>query len=118
MTGLEPHPVFTLPTRAQIEALERAHGREVAAGKLQTIAKERSRCIQLEQEDPFNYGYRPPIWHVADELLEDGKEVVLADPDWDLQDAELRKIRPADFLAEALRRRELGLGRLIDHWPA
>lgn len=74
--------------------------------------EERAKRIMAEQDDPFTHGFRPPIWHVADELLVDGAEVVLVDPDWDLDDVELRKRRPPDFLAEAARRRELGLPKI------
>jgi phage terminase large subunit-like protein len=102
MTGLEPHPVFRLPTQEEARAM--------GPDRFGAVILERARRMQLELDDPLEYGYKPPIWHVADELLEDGKEVVLIDPAWDVEDPAIRRIRPPDFLKEAVRRRELGLG--------
>lgn len=77
MTGLEPHPVFKLPTPDQVRALERAMGREVAAQRLDQLRQERQRLMELERADPFNYGYEPPIWGLIDDLLVEGAQVEL-----------------------------------------
>lgn len=113
MTGLEPHPMFALPTREQVLALEKALGREEAATRINALIADRRRRIEAERNDPQGHGFRPPIWHVADELLTDGKEVVLVDPAWDIEDPQIRRIRPPDFLAEAVRRKQLGLGPIV-----
>lgn len=113
MIELPPHPIFRLPPREKVLALEAAVGREQAAARLTALVREFHRRIILEKERPLEHGYIPPIWRVSDELLQDGKEVVLADPDWDPRDPELQKIRPPDFIAEAMRRRETGEGKLV-----
>jgi hypothetical protein len=77
MTGLEPHPVFTLPTRAQMEALERAVGREEAARRLQLLASERARKMELAETNPLHHGFRPEVWNLVDDLLVDGNRVVI-----------------------------------------
>lgn len=79
MTGLEPHPIFTLPTREQALALEKALGREAAARRLNAVIEDRRRRMEAELEDPFVNGYESPIWHLLDDLLCDGKRVCLID---------------------------------------
>lgn len=79
MTGLEPHPVFKLPTREQMLSLEKAMGREVAAQRLNKLVEERRRLMELEREDPFVHGYEPPIWALIDDMLCEGKRVCLID---------------------------------------
>lgn len=79
MTGLEPHPIFTLPTREQALALERALGREAAARRLNALIEDRRKRMEAEIADPFQNGFEPPIWHLLDDLLCDGKRVCLID---------------------------------------
>src|SRR6188768_4296057 len=113
MTGLEPHPIFPVPTRDEIETMIREIGEPKAIERLAKFAQERGEKIALEMKDPYRYGYRPPIWHVADELLQEGKEIILVDPDWDLDDPALRRRRPPDFLHEAAARKKAGLGPIV-----
>lgn len=113
MIELPPHPIFKLPAQETLRAIERQIGREQFTRRLQVLVEELQERIQAELEQPFERGYRPPIWYVADELLEEGKEVVLVDPAWDITDPEIRKRRPLDFLEEAIRRRQLGLGPIV-----
>jgi hypothetical protein len=105
MTGLEPHPILRLPTQQEALAMGKA--------RFAQLCEMRAQRLIDEQTDPLNKGYRPPIWHVADELLVDGKEVILVDPSWDIEDPALRRRRPPDFLAEADRRKREGLGPII-----
>ena len=69
MTGLEPHPILP-PLR--VEAFRRL-GEEFA----RKAVEGRARRMQLERDDPFIYGFEPEIWHIVDDLLVDGKKVVL-----------------------------------------
>ena len=56
-------------TAAKAEAWARAHGRSVREGlKVLTAALERE--MQRRADDPFAFGYEPPIWFVASALLE------------------------------------------------
>ena len=56
-------------TPAKAEAWARAHGRSVAQGlKVLNAALERE--TQRRADDPFAFGYEPPIWFVASALLE------------------------------------------------
>lgn len=73
MTGLEPHPIFRLPTQEEARQL----GPDGAA---RWIAK-RKESMELERDDPFRHGYESPIWHVVDNLLVDGHDVKLLVPD-------------------------------------
>jgi hypothetical protein len=94
-----------LPTQQEALAMGKA--------RFAQLCEMRAQRLIDEQTDPLNKGYRPPIWHVADELLVDGKEVILVDPSWDIEDPALRRRRPPDFLAEADRRKREGLGPII-----
>lgn len=105
MTGLEPHPI--LPMLTQEMALQ---GGEAWKNE---FLKRRVTALMKELNDPHSCGYRPPVWYVADEMLVEGKEVVLVDPAWDIEDPALKKIRPPDFLEEAVRRRSAGLGPIV-----
>ena len=69
MTGLEPHPILQLPTRE--DAL--AGGEEW----LQRVLGERAQALENEKADPFNFGFRPAIWDLCDDLLCDGNKIVL-----------------------------------------
>ena len=69
MTGLEPHPILPLPNVEACRRLGENFARDAIA--------ERVRRMTLEKEDPFNYGFEPEIWHIVDDLLVDGKKVVL-----------------------------------------
>ena len=72
MTGLEPHPIFRLPTQSEAIGL----GPE----KMEIVVKERARRMQMEKDDHFGCGYESPIWHVVDDLLVDGNKILLVDP--------------------------------------
>src|SRR5215475_433930 len=70
MTGLEPHPIFELPTPAWVET----HGGRPA---LEAYIKERVDLMQMEKSDPLTNGFEPAIWNVVDDLLVDGNQVTL-----------------------------------------
>jgi hypothetical protein len=69
VTGLEPHPVLTLPTREQAIAM----GPE----RFRAMQVERAKRLQRAEDDPLRFGYKPEIWGVVDDLLVDGNKVVL-----------------------------------------
>jgi hypothetical protein len=77
VTGLEPHPIFKLPTRAQLEALERAVGREEAARRMQELIQDRRVRLEKAETNPLHHGYRPEIWNLVDDLLVDGNRVII-----------------------------------------
>lgn len=64
----QPDPVVDVPTRAQIEALVRQHGAK-APGMLRAIEIQRRELIAGRASDPWKFGYVPPIWKRAEELL-------------------------------------------------
>jgi hypothetical protein len=70
MTGLEPHPIFELPTREWVDA----HGGRPA---LEAYLEDRATLMQMEKSEPLTYGFEPAIWHMVDDLLVDGNEVIL-----------------------------------------
>jgi hypothetical protein len=70
MTGLEPHPIFELPTPEWVDA----HGGKPA---LEAYIENRVMLMQMEKSDPLTYGFEPAIWHAVDDLLVDGNEVIL-----------------------------------------
>lgn len=69
MTGLEPHPILRLPTQEKALAM----GPE----RFQKLIQERARRMALEQSDPANFGFKPEIWNVVDDLLVDGNKIIL-----------------------------------------
>jgi hypothetical protein len=69
MTGLEVHPVLELPSAEKFRRLGPDYARR--------IVEDRARRMQLEKDDPLNFGYEAPIWHIVDDLLVDGRKVVL-----------------------------------------
>lgn len=68
---LTPHPCLLLPDRAQMDQFIAAQGKEAFAQWINT----REERIRQAKEDPFRYGFKPPIWDLVDDLLCDGKEV-------------------------------------------
>lgn len=42
------------------------NGQTVAAERVLQLLEGRQKAIQLEQDDPFNYGYEPPAWAAID----------------------------------------------------
>lgn len=56
-------------TAAKAEAWARAHGRSVREG-LKVLNAALAVQMQRRAEDPFAFGYEPPIWFVASALLE------------------------------------------------
>ena len=72
--NITPHPVIPAPDEAMIEAiLAQDNGEQLLAEYI----VEREATIQREQEDPFNFGYEPDNWRVADELLNEYDEVLI-----------------------------------------
>lgn len=69
MTGLEPHPIFWLPTKEQAE--------KMGAARLQELARIRAEKMMEERNQPLERGFRPEIWNIVDDLLLDGNKVVL-----------------------------------------
>ena len=69
MTGLEPHPIFRIPSAETCRRLGEEFTRKAFA--------DRAERMQLERDDPFSYGFEPEIWHIVDDLLVDGQKVVL-----------------------------------------
>lgn len=68
-----PHPVMTPPSVADIEALVAQHGAEEVARRLQL----REDKIAAEKSDPYRHGYEPPHWKVADELLQEYRDLLV-----------------------------------------
>ena len=56
-------------TAAKAEAWARAHGKSVALG-MKVLGAALERETQRRADDPFAFGYEPPIWFVASALLE------------------------------------------------
>ena len=56
-------------TAAKAEAWARAHGKSVREG-LKVLGAALERETQRRADDPFAFGYEPPIWFVASALLE------------------------------------------------
>jgi phage terminase large subunit-like protein len=96
MTGLEPHPLFTLPTREQALAM----GPE----RFEALISERAKRMELERDDPLNNGYESPIWHLIDDMLCEGKRVCLIEHP-DILPADLRKTGSPQL--ELIGRREI-----------
>jgi hypothetical protein len=72
MTGLEPHPIFRLPSKEEALAM--------GPDRFELLRRERQRRMELERDDPLHHGFEPGIWHVVDDLLCDGKTVTIVDP--------------------------------------
>jgi hypothetical protein len=70
MTGLEPHPILPLPP---VEWADLPDGRP----RIEKWITERAVAMQLERLDSFKNGFEPEIWHVVDDLLCDGHQVIL-----------------------------------------
>lgn len=56
------HPVLTLPTQEEAAAIIAEHGVETLAEAM----AQRNEAIRAEQEDPLEYGFELPTWHLAD----------------------------------------------------
>lgn len=63
-----PHPLYPIPTQVQFEA--------DPEGVRDYLVK-RNRRILLEREDPFHFGFKPPIWALVEEALALGKREIL-----------------------------------------
>lgn len=70
---LTPHPLFHLPTKAESQRFIDAQGKEAFAA----WCNQREETIQAMAVDPYRNGHIPPIWNLVDDLLVDGKEVVI-----------------------------------------
>lgn len=70
---LTPHPVLKMPTEAEAAAFVRLKGADAFAN----WCNERENAITLMASDPYRAGHVPPIWNLVDDLLVDGKRVVL-----------------------------------------
>jgi len=57
-----PHPVLALPTPEQIYAM--------GVDEWMRLMKQRELIIKREKEDPFRYGWEPPVWRICDALLD------------------------------------------------
>ena len=76
MSGFEPtpHPVLKLPTPEQVAAmLALPDGK----AKLVEFYRDREERIRLMETDPLRYGYEPPVWATARELLEEYDEILM-----------------------------------------
>lgn len=72
ITGLEPHPVIQALSPEEILAL--------GPQRFADYKRRRREAMMLERTDPFRYGFEPEIWHVVDQLLCDGKKVLITVP--------------------------------------
>ena len=62
------HPVYTLPTKEQ--ALANPSGTEAYLLK-------RNLRIELENSDPYRYGYRPKVWELVERQIAKGFREIL-----------------------------------------
>ena len=69
MTGLEPHPILPALSADLLRRIGEAGAREAI--------ERRAQAMIAEKTDPFRCGFEPEIWHIVDDLLVDGKKVVL-----------------------------------------
>lgn len=72
-------PVHPLPSRVELEAMVAKHG----PGNVEKALRERHGMIQLRERDPLRYAiekWKPAIWDVCDNLLVDGRKIILLDP--------------------------------------
>ena len=69
-----PHPVHPMITRQQAELLLKESGGEK---RLKDALEAREQIIELEQADPFRFGYEPPHWKDADELIAGDDELYI-----------------------------------------
>jgi hypothetical protein len=107
-----PHPLLPLPSLESVHARVAKFGEAQARQDILFLKQERARIMNAERRDPFTRGYNSPIWNVIDQLLCDGNEVVLVNPNWNLQDRKFCRTIPDDFLREAARRKKSGAGPL------
>ncbi|HET9376408.1 MAG TPA: hypothetical protein VFO40_15650 [Chthoniobacterales bacterium] len=63
-----PHPVYPIPTREQAAA----NPKEVAEYLLK-----RNERIELENADPYRYGYRPSVWERVEAKIREGFREIL-----------------------------------------
>jgi len=63
------HPVLSLPTKRQAEAMGEA--------ELKKLLDEREKLIKAERDDPYYNGFEPDHWKMADELREDCSELLI-----------------------------------------
>lgn len=70
---LKPDPVLPLPTRAQV--LAAAQGGRLA--ELETALRNRAEAIALRTSDPLRYGYEPPTFKQARDLVAEFDEILL-----------------------------------------
>jgi hypothetical protein len=64
-----PHPVYPVPTREQAAANPEA---------VATYLVKRNERIELENADPYRYGYRPAIWERVEAKIRAGYREILA----------------------------------------
>jgi hypothetical protein len=71
------HPVYGPKfTRAHFDAADRA-GKKALKDYVDAF-QDAAKLIQLEKADPFSYGYEPPHWGHADDLLKDCDELFIS----------------------------------------
>jgi len=63
-----PHPLYPVPTREQFEADPDA---------TRAYLEKRNERIELEQSDPWRYGYIPRVWELVDAQIAKGKKEIL-----------------------------------------
>jgi hypothetical protein len=69
----QPHPVIPSPSLEDIKALVAEHGLEETARRLQL----REDKIAAEKMDPYRHGYEPKHWKVADEVLQQYRDILI-----------------------------------------
>ncbi len=77
MTGLEPHPILPAPTQDWCNRLIERFGKDEAERRTRLYIESRAERMAAEKADPYNCGFEAEIWHVVDDLLCDGVEVVM-----------------------------------------
>jgi len=63
-----PHPLYPVPSKEQYEADPK---------RVREYLVNRNERILLEADDPYRYGYWPPIWNLAEDALKLGRRELL-----------------------------------------
>lgn len=64
-----PHPILTLPTQEQAQAM--------GFDAFKELIEKRERVIENEKTDPYYHGFEPPLWDRARKLLEEHQELLI-----------------------------------------
>lgn len=73
-SGVTRHPVHEL---LPDDVVRRLAATDEGRAKLEEWLRVREQKIRLEREYPLVHGWEPPVWHLVDDLLCAGREVVL-----------------------------------------